>query len=221
MFQLLRAKCAYCHRLRLSRLQVQLILCKLRLLELGDVTAADALDHLSSSHAATVLEDVVAKQDLAINIESKIREVETRYFAHLKKTGVRPAGLEMKSKQRTATDAFLKGCVAAKKCESCGGYSPAYRKDGYSKIFQKPLAKKTQKAMQALKMKLKTALESTQGDTGKSGNGNDSDDDEIPMEESDDEDDNGKAAAGADKYMVQSEVEAQIKVRALSLRESV
>jgi hypothetical protein len=150
----------------------------------------------------------------AIDIEGKIRDVEKRYNNYLKRKGLQPAGLEIKTKQRAAIDTFLRSCVAAKKCENCGGYSPSYRKDGYSKIFQKPLSKKTQKAMQALRMKLKTALEATQGDIDRRGRRDDDSDSDVPMEESEDEEEegNGQAAAGTDKYMVQSEVEAQIKV---------
>jgi hypothetical protein len=64
MFQLLRSKCAYCHRLRQGRVKVELILCKLRLLEMGETAAAEEIDHLAATNAAVVLADIVSKQDL-------------------------------------------------------------------------------------------------------------------------------------------------------------
>lgn len=163
-------------------------------------------------------------------MEAKIRNVTIRYASYLKRKGLRPAGLEVKAKQRAVIEMFLKGCVASKKCENCNAYSPTYRKDGYSKIFQKPLSKKTQRAMQMLKMKYKTALELTQGDSNpdsdkrrkksKKGTvsfeGDDSDEDHGPAEEADESDDEDEAGnpkpAAADKYMPQNEVEAQIKL---------
>lgn len=64
MFQLLRAKCTYCHRLRLSRLKVELVLAKLKLLEMGDLEAAEMFDQITAPNAATVLEGVLSKEEL-------------------------------------------------------------------------------------------------------------------------------------------------------------
>ena len=219
-------------------MKVRQALVKLKLLEMGDIISAEAVDQLSATAASAVLEDVVAKADLIINVESRFDSIDKRYDNYCRNKGRRPAGLEIKTKQRAVIDAFYKLCTVTKKCECCGAYSPQYRKDGFSKIFQRPLGKKTMKAMSALKLKFKTALESTVGDIDqdsderthgkhKKASANDSDSDagmDVEDDEEDDDEEDAKVkstsassqakgdVAVADKFMVPLEVEAQIKV---------
>jgi hypothetical protein len=47
--------------------------------------------------------------------------------------------------RREVVDEFMKIIGSLKKCENCGAFSPALRKDGYSKLFQKPLNEKALK----------------------------------------------------------------------------
>jgi hypothetical protein len=47
--------------------------------------------------------------------------------------------------RREVVDEFMKIIGGMKKCENCGAFSPALRKDGYSKLFQKPLNDKALK----------------------------------------------------------------------------
>ncbi|KAK2870553.1 hypothetical protein FQN49_003107 [Arthroderma sp. PD_2] len=55
-----------------------------------------------------------------------------------------PTAAEMR---RNLVRDFLKEASAAKKCTSCSGISPPYRRDKYSKIFRKPLPQKARIAM--------------------------------------------------------------------------
>ena len=41
----------------------------------------------------------------------------------------------------------MQAIVGVKKCENCGCYSNPFRKDGFAKIFQKPLPKKLKQLM--------------------------------------------------------------------------
>jgi hypothetical protein len=43
--------------------------------------------------------------------------------------------------RRVLFSSFIKDSIAKKKCENCGVLSRAIRKDGYTKILQKPLSK--------------------------------------------------------------------------------
>ncbi|EGX45801.1 hypothetical protein AOL_s00117g6 [Orbilia oligospora ATCC 24927] len=60
--------------------------------------------------------------------------------------------------RRALVHAFLKDMMGGRRCSSCKGVSPTYRKDGYSKIFQRPLSHKEQQQMALLGLKVKHCL---------------------------------------------------------------
>ena len=65
-------------------------------------------------------------------------------------------------------------------CENCSCASPGLRKDGFTKIFQKPLNAKQMKHMENAKRKsgkLKTALETVNGSSQKDHSDDDDDSD--------------------------------------------
>ena len=108
-------------------------------------------------------------------------------------------------------DAFQKLCISIKKCESCGSPSPPIRKDGYTKLFEKPMPKKLRITMQASKIKLKPALEKIKNQR-ESIDGNDSDDDNTGNPMADSEDEGESKFSDSDKYLATIEVEARIKL---------
>ncbi|KAJ6256274.1 DNA-directed RNA polymerase I subunit rpa1 [Drechslerella dactyloides] len=64
---------------------------------------------------------------------------------------------------------FLKLVVGIRKCNSCKGVSPTYRKDGYSKIFQRPLSAKEQQQMALLGLRVKHSLSSKAAENAANG----------------------------------------------------
>ena len=85
----------------------------------------------------------------------EIRKFNAKTTAHHHKKLIKQDDVTYKTIQRSVIDNFFKTATAMKKCENCGAYSPAFRKDGFSKIFQKALPKRTQKIMRSMRKVLK------------------------------------------------------------------
>jgi hypothetical protein len=92
-----------------------------------------------------------------IESEEKLRQYEEEYERYAQNRN-RSVDSSTSSSQRAIIDAFQKAAQAAKKCDSCGSFSPPLRKDGYSKLFEKPLQKRLRKSMQGMKIKLKVSI---------------------------------------------------------------
>ena len=110
-----------------------------------------------------------------------------------------------KALRRGVVDAFHKAIVAVKKCENCGCISDAFRKDGFSKIFQKPLPKRLRAVMRGKKPKSaldllnreKASVRDGEDDEGVEMDDDDDDSDAPEESESEEEDDDDTAAATA------------------------
>ena len=135
----------------MSSFRIRYYLVKLKMLELEDKTAADMLDEWVNP-ATLFDEDADTK---AADLEAHLRSYEEKYKSFSTMPNRKQINLGLKNLQRSVIEDFKKKCVDVKKCENCGGFSPSYRKDGYSKIFQKPMSKKMKKQMAAMRLKLK------------------------------------------------------------------
>lgn len=138
-------------------------LIRLKLLEMGDIQSSDQLLDLVAPPQLFVEGEGKSKsKDTAISsdVESKLRQYERRFeiFQAKNKDKRRDVNIQMKDKQRDLVDSFMKSVLATKRCENCGGFSPAFRKDASSKIFQKPLQKKQRKSMSVLRLKYSVRL---------------------------------------------------------------
>lgn len=126
------------------------------LLEMGDVEEASTL---FDSVAPSQLDKGDGEQGESTdpnNIESKLRKIEIRYKTFLQTRALKkkPDYL-IKSLQRELIDSFMKANMAIKKCENCNAFSPPIRKDGASKIFQRPIPVRQRKSMSSsLKQKV-------------------------------------------------------------------
>ncbi|PGH11033.1 hypothetical protein AJ80_07309 [Polytolypa hystricis UAMH7299] len=156
LFRLLKAQCAYCHRFRMSRMDLNTYACKLRLLQYGLVEEAAAVNNMEmrkgkSNNAGSDsddsededAEDFAQRRNAYVKrcINSALSQRQDRgYFQGAKN----PVAAEQR---RTLVREFLKEICAVKKCASCSGISPPYRRDKYSKIFKKPLPLKAKVAM--------------------------------------------------------------------------
>lgn len=145
----------YSSRLRVSENKIRIALIKLKLIEMGMVKESNELEDLFIPPA--IFNE--SAQDAASHLEEahkKLLEYEARYMQFLLQTKTKPSAVTV-TLQREVLDAFQKSSVAVKKCESCGAFSPSLRKDGYTKLFEKPLQKKQRKSMQGMKLKLKVS----------------------------------------------------------------
>jgi DNA-directed RNA polymerase I subunit RPA1 len=154
------------YRLRLSSIKVRHALIKLKLLELGNVREYNSFDDIVT--LPTVFEDI--DDEHASNLEEKLNVYERQYLQYItmndqisknnllnpnNKKRIKQNDVVIKTIQRSVIDKFLKDSVNIKKCENCGTFSNSFRKDGYSKIFQKPLPKRDANQNKAMKKKIK------------------------------------------------------------------
>ncbi|GAB7347551.1 hypothetical protein MBLNU459_g4442t1 [Dothideomycetes sp. NU459] len=156
--RLLRAKCVYCHKLKMSRAEVNRYVCKLTLVKYGLLKECYDLDDinlssLSNDAAATADGDSGSEQD------QDTKDIIARRNAFVKKA-IRQAGFSKKrgdweaskiesvaNERRAIVKDFLYSITKGKKCSNCKGISPSYRKDRFVKIFKKPLTEKDRIAM--------------------------------------------------------------------------
>ena len=117
-----------------------------------------------------------AKSSASHDLESRLKEFEKQYDCYIdsqqKKLLLatnnnhqntktiqpmlsKPSDPHIKSLQRNLIDSFCKALTMIKKCENCDCHSPAFRKDGFTKIFQKPLNKRLRKLAGRKKMQVR------------------------------------------------------------------
>ena len=157
MYLLLRAKCLFCHKFRLGEAKVRHFLVKLKLLELENLTEFSQFDDFLLHTDVMDVDD----SQFASDLETKLKTFELQYDSLLAaRARARTAGQrqnnnslgamdanQTKTLRREVIDLFHKTIVGTKKCENCGCISKPFRKDGYTKIYMKPLPKRSRVAM--------------------------------------------------------------------------
>ncbi|KAG7786695.1 hypothetical protein KL910_004095 [Ogataea haglerorum] len=146
MYIFLRSSCLYCHHFRLRAREVHKYECKLRLIQYGLLLEALELDNMCSD--ADLNEDEAIEDDGPVAVNSKSdRDLMDRRQEFVE-TSIAKALSEGRTTERgvmTATVAeerkavihdFYKHILSRPRCDNCGMYSPPFRKDGFSKIFE-------------------------------------------------------------------------------------
>ena len=145
--RLLRAKCIYCHRLRLPRLVIQKAECELDLLRYGLVEDYNKLQ--------TIVENNHDDGEQGEETES-LSERRERLVRRAIKTAKRKGPLDSfafisnpaaASTRRAVITDFIARASNWKTCLACKGITPPYRKDRALKIFRKPLLAKARELM--------------------------------------------------------------------------
>lgn len=156
LLRLLRSTCAYCGHLKLHPAEINRYICKLRLVEHGLVKQVEELDNIRLGSAETK-----GLSGSAEGLEGESQDSQEEDEESLKRRrndfvrkAIRGAGgarnraavasekVEAVSEvRRGIVKEFLASITKGKACGSCKGISPGWRKDKYSKIFRKPLAK--------------------------------------------------------------------------------
>lgn len=204
LFQLLRASCSFCHKLRMSDERCRKYLIRLKLLEMDEVELAATLN--DRENTTQVFED--AENTAAKDFADTLAQFEQRFALFCRRQRGRNYSPTAAAKrlQEETIEAFQKEARLCRTCENCSALSPPYRKDGHSKIFRKPPSKRMLAEMKAKRRKMTSAL--AMADDNDAGTDDDDDD-------GDEDDDGGEeAAAGSkqqDKFITPKEVEAEVK----------
>jgi DNA-directed RNA polymerase I subunit RPA1 len=164
LLRLLRAKCTYCHYLKMSRKEVNRYLCKLRLLQQGLLGAAEDIDHIevtqsqdagdgsSESEEESADDNVIRRRNSFVKKTIKASRATPWAWEREKNEGVAEA-------RRVVIKAFLKSITTGKVCGNCNGISPTFRKDRYVKIFMKALSPKEKAKMAQGNFRAETAIQ--------------------------------------------------------------
>jgi DNA-directed RNA polymerase I subunit RPA1 len=137
LYGLLKAKCANCHRFRLHANKVAIHLVLMKLIEMGDLAAVDRLEALAM-HSNTELQNVEFLEK--INIDDEIDMYNRRYESFLMSNASRKVDMHTARLLSVKIAAFQNELTACTKCMNCHAFSPSIRKDGFAKVFEKPLS---------------------------------------------------------------------------------
>jgi DNA-directed RNA polymerase I subunit RPA1 len=164
LLRLLRAKCAYCHHLKMSRKEVNRYLCKLRLLQHGLLGAAEEIDNIevtktqdngdasSESEGESAIDNVIRRRNTFVKKSIKAARANPWEWEREKNQGVAEA-------RRVVVKSFLKSITSGKVCGNCSGISPTFRRDRYVKIFEKPLNLKEKAKMSQANFHAESAIQ--------------------------------------------------------------
>ncbi|KAK9479521.1 hypothetical protein V1514DRAFT_351304 [Lipomyces japonicus] len=161
MYILIRSTCLYCYSFRLKALEVHRYVCKLRLLQYSLITECEVLDDIRIEDADFVDDDEEAVEDDKINpssdpkgksekqrrvneekIISRRNDFVKKFITKAKEYGHVHKSAAVLEERRKLVHEFMKLLLARPKCDNCGMFSPAFRKDGISKVFETSLRDK-------------------------------------------------------------------------------
>ncbi|KAL9122996.1 MAG: hypothetical protein Q9187_000454 [Circinaria calcarea] len=164
LLRLLRARCVYCNHLKLHPAEVNRLACKLRLVRYGLLKEAEELENIRSSSKTkqgagangSTVDGVGISSDESEDDSVRLHQRRNEFVKRsIKKAGGK-THLDAASRdkieaiyeqRRALIKEFLVSITKGKACGTCKGISPGFRKDGYNKIFQKPLSKKDRAKM--------------------------------------------------------------------------
>ncbi|AAS52294.2 ADR374Cp [Eremothecium gossypii ATCC 10895] len=147
----LRSSCLYCHHFRLKAVEVHRYACKLKLLQYGLIDEAYKLDDLTVGGVASDEAEEEGKENdvsAALVAELKMRRreyVDTEIAKALSDGRTSKYGTftaTVNDERKNLIHEFHKKILARPKCDNCGMFSPKFRKDGFTKIFETALTEK-------------------------------------------------------------------------------
>ncbi|KAF4548994.1 DNA-directed RNA polymerase I subunit rpa1-like protein [Elsinoe fawcettii] len=155
--RLLRAKCVYCHGLKMPRAEVNRFASKLKLIRHGLVEECYELDKIRADKSKRVtLTNGAESEDESDQANEDIRELTERRSKFVRKA-IRSAERRSEwaagkleaavDERRSIIKEFMAAITKYRKCAACTGISPGYRKDRFTKIFKKTLSDRDKAAM--------------------------------------------------------------------------
>lgn len=166
MFLLLRSSCLYCHRFRLRHLESHMFECKLRLLQHGLVYEAQEIDNITNasqpgganddsdieegeedeaglgSKPSNKKEDAQRNEELKERRDKFVKDAIKRALREGRSTKMGVQTSSVLEERKRIIHEFYVRLLSRTKCDNCGMFSPKYRKDGFSKIFEAALTDK-------------------------------------------------------------------------------
>ena len=143
-------------RFRIDSNRIRLTLTKLKLLELGEFGKCSELDNLMFDSNSS--EDISSPRSSTNDVLGKYDRLFEKHLDCGQTTSF--DSLVVKT-QREVLDHFNKEAMSCSRCDTCGSFSPALRKDGMSKIFERPLQRRLRKSMSGMKFALKVKIRET------------------------------------------------------------
>ncbi|KAF6830321.1 DNA-directed RNA polymerase I subunit rpa1 [Colletotrichum musicola] len=183
VLRLLRSQCVYCKGFRMRHREINRYSCKLRLLQYGLLHEAHLLDAIGEELKGLALPGVPtdyeseAEEEGTSTVDNVIsaREAFVRQCLKAQKLnigevrkGKHEGSIEMR---REIIKDFMTQITKPRKCDNCGGISPAYRKDRFVKIFEKALSDRDLAQMAQRNLHLKDSMATARASKSKSKRG--------------------------------------------------
>lgn len=162
LFRLLRAQCVYCQRLRLPRDQLHRYSCILRLLQHGLLREAQMIDALDPVEFGSKIRQMMTADVTSLLPEDSEEEDVSSDSGDGKKAAAREefvrralrrgmlsgsATMAIRGKhegalamRREVVKEFFAEIIRDRKCATCSGVSPSFRRDRFVKIFERDLS---------------------------------------------------------------------------------
>ncbi|CUM67120.1 uncharacterized protein PRCAT00004809001 [Priceomyces carsonii] len=148
----LRSACLYCHHFRYNSLEVHRYTCKLKLIQYGLLLEAAEIDNFLVRGSTEMAEDDEDNSSNNADPRAKKELIERREkFVSQKISDAIEEGRSsirgvvtsaVQSKRKEVIQELYKKLLSRPKCDNCGMFSPNFRKDGVSKIFESALKDK-------------------------------------------------------------------------------
>ncbi|CCF60409.1 hypothetical protein KAFR_0K00540 [Kazachstania africana CBS 2517] len=164
----LRSSCLFCHHFRLKSAEVHRFALKLKLLQYGLIDESYKLDEIAVGdlqHLMDEAENDEAMEDNTLNggsvKASDTKNVSAQWLKELKRKRTEYVDLviakalsdgrttergtftaTVNDERKRLIHEFHKKILARPKCDNCGMFSPKFRKDGFTKIFETALTDK-------------------------------------------------------------------------------
>ena len=157
----LRSSCLFCHHFKLRGVEIHRYACKLKLLQYGLIDESYKIDNIAIGDIqAAIGDDDEAIEDNELEDTSSnsvtdalIRELKGKRNEYVDlsvakamsegKTSIRGTfTATINDERKKLVHDFYKRLLSRPKCDNCGMYSPKFRKDGFTKIFETALTDK-------------------------------------------------------------------------------
>ncbi|TQN72089.1 DNA-directed RNA polymerase I subunit, partial [Colletotrichum shisoi] len=170
VLRLLRSQCVYCKGFRMRHREINRYSCKLRLLQHGLLHEAHLVDAIGEELKGLALPGVPtdyeseAEEEGSSSVDNIIGAREAYVRQALKshklslgevRKGKHEGAIEMR---RELIKEFLTQITKPRRCDNCGGISPAYRKDRFVKIFEKALSERDLAQMAQRNLHIKDSM---------------------------------------------------------------
>lgn len=168
-YRLLKATCVYCKGFRLPQKDLHKYMCKLKLLQYGMMREAHIVGSIGENDLALDSEEFSgieseAEEEGNDSIDNVTRMREKYVQQCLEGTKVKRGDTKRgkhegaSEMRRDVVKEFLAEITKKRLCSSCGGISPAYRKDRFVKVFEKSLSDKEKAKMAQKSLKQHDAM---------------------------------------------------------------